>query len=392
MRIGMVGCGFVSDFYLMTLPNHPNLTLAGVTDRDQSRAKRCGTYHQVRVYESTQAMLADPSIELVVNLTNPDEHYGVSRAILEAGKNVYTEKPLAMRFDQAEELVAFAEERGLHITCAPCTVLGETAQTLWQALRRNSIGKIYLAYAELDGGLTHRLGYKHWLSPSGLPWPYKDEFEVGCTIEHAGYYVTWLTAFFGPARSVTSFAACLVENKGTDVPLDVTSPDFSVGCIEFESGIVARITTNSIVAPRDHAFRLFGENGILGVEDGWHFGAPVLLTKERTHGTSFASKVVRRLPWAKSPTPTVTETVPLVRKADYEHRYEGGTSHNIDFARGIADLAEAIEQGREPRLSARYCLHVNEIVLTLQYPERMGSPRKLKTMFTPLDPMPWALP
>jgi len=391
MRVGIVGCGFVADFYLMTLPNHRNLALAGVTDRERSRAQRCAAHHHVNVYDSTDAMLADPSVELVVNLTNPDEHYRVSRAILEAGKHVYSEKPIAMRFDQAEELVALAEERGLRIACAPCTVLGETAQTLWQAIRRGSVGKIYLAYAELDGGLTHRLAYKNWLSPSGIVWPWKDEFEVGCTIEHAGYYVTWLTAFFGPAKSVTSFAACLVEDKKTDVPLDVKSPDFSVGCIEFESGIVARIT-NSIVAPRNHAFRLFGEKGVLSVEDGWHFGEPVLLTKERTNETRFASKVLRKLPWAKSPTPTVIETLPPVRQADYKHRYDGGTSHNIDFARGIAELAEAIEQRREPRISARYCLHVNEIVLTLQYPERMGSPRKLKTTFVPMDPMPWALP
>jgi predicted dehydrogenase len=166
-------------------------------------------------------MLADPSTEMIVNLTNPDQHYAVSRAILEAGKSVYSEKPLAMTLEDAEDLVAFAEKKSLCITSAPCSVFGEAAQTVWKALRQNNIGKVYLVYGELDGGLTHRLEYKNWLSPAGLPWPYKDEFEVGCSMEHGGYYVSWLVAFFGPAISVTSFASCLVPDKKTDVPLDV---------------------------------------------------------------------------------------------------------------------------------------------------------------------------
>lgn len=85
------------------------------------------------------------------------------------------------------------------------------------------------------------------MSPSGAPWPYKDEFEVGCTLEHAGYYVTWLAAFFGPAKSVTSFAGCQIPDKGTDGPLEVLAPDFAVGCIEFACSVAARVTC-SIVA------------------------------------------------------------------------------------------------------------------------------------------------
>jgi predicted dehydrogenase len=352
MKIGIIGCGFVADFYLMTLPNYPELIIAGVTDRDKERAHRCGTYFKVPVYENTAALLADPSTELIVNLTNPDQHYLVSKAILEAGKSVYSEKPLAMKFEEAEELVRLAERRGVHITAAPCSVMSEAAQTVWKALRQNVIGKVYLVYGELDGGLTHRLEYKNWLSPSGLPFPYKDEFETGCTIEHAGYYVTWLAAFFGPAQSVTSFASCLVTDKKTDEPLDVLTPDFSVGCIEFASGTVARIT-NSIVAPRDHSFRFFGEEGILSVEDGWMYGTRIHVTKKLPPDYSLMAKMRRKLRSKPIPS-TVAEELPLVRKADYPHRYEGGTSHQMDFARGVADVARAIRGKKEPYLSARF--------------------------------------
>jgi predicted dehydrogenase len=103
----------------MTLPNYPGLIVVGVTDRNQERGHRCGAYSKVPVYKDTAAMLADPSTEMVVNLTNPDQHYVVSRAILEAGKSVYSEKPLAMTLEEAEDLVAFAEKKSLCITSAP---------------------------------------------------------------------------------------------------------------------------------------------------------------------------------------------------------------------------------------------------------------------------------
>eukprot|EP01080_Neovahlkampfia_damariscottae_P013472 gene13472-biopygen19 len=69
-------------------------------------------------------MLADPEVEIIVNLTNPHAHYATSKRILEAGKHVYSEKPLAMEIDQARELVALAEEKGLQIVSAPSSVLG----------------------------------------------------------------------------------------------------------------------------------------------------------------------------------------------------------------------------------------------------------------------------
>jgi predicted dehydrogenase len=391
MRIGIIGCGFVADFYLKTLPNYPELAVAGVTDWNRESAERLGAFYGVPVYPGTADLLADPSVGLVVNLTNPHQHYEVSRAILEAGKSVYSEKPLAMDLGQAEQLVELAEQRGLQISSAPCNVLGEAAQTVWQALRREAIGKVYLAYAELDGGLTHRMNYRHWISPSGSPWPYQDEFEVGCTVEHAGYYVTWLAAFFGPARSVTSFASCLVPGQMSEPPLEVLTPDFSVGCIEFASGVVARLT-NSIVAARNHAFQIFGDDGILTVDDGWFYGSPVRLTSRVRPRRSLAAALRSRLPGAWPPEETVTERIPLVRKADYAHRYRGGTSHQMDVARGVAELAQAIDERREPRISGRFALHVNEIVLTLQYPERMGSPRRLTTTFPAMQPMPWAMP
>ena len=83
-----------------------------------------------------------------------------------------------------------------------------------------------------------------WMNSVGTPWPAKDEFEVGCTYEHAGYFLSWLLTFFGPARRVTSFASCQIPDKGIEV--NEMAPDFTCGCIEFGNGVVARAVSRLV--------------------------------------------------------------------------------------------------------------------------------------------------
>ncbi|MGA2449618.1 MAG: Gfo/Idh/MocA family oxidoreductase [Polyangiaceae bacterium] len=381
MRLAIVGCGFVADFYAKTLTNHPELELVGVFDRDAPRSRRYAALNGVREYASLDELLRDRSTEIVVNLTNPASHYAVSKAALDAGKHVYSEKPLSTTFSEAEQLVEIAERRGLELASAPCSVLGESAQTLWKALRDKRIGTVRLAYAELDDGPIHLMGYKKWRSDSGTPWPYKDEFEVGCTLEHAGYYVTWLAAFFGPARAVTSFAALTVPDKG--VPLERQTEDFTVACIEFPEGVVARVTC-SIFGSHDHRLRVFGDLGVLSVDDCWDYGSPVRFQKRTMIGIK-----AEKYPRAAEILGLGPRKVPMIRKPSFAFRTRGG-GNRMDFARGIAEMAAAIQEKRASRMSARFGLHVNEIVLAIQNPRQMGSPRQLVTSFAPIAPTAWA--
>jgi predicted dehydrogenase len=373
VRIAIVGCGYVADYYLKTLPNYPELELAGVFDRDLERTKSFSKHHSVSAYRSLEEILEDKTVEIVLNLTNPKSHFDISLACLEANKHVYSEKPLSMDIAEAEKLVDLAEQKGLQISSAPCNLLGETAQTIWKALREEVIGKTYLVYAEMDDGLVHKMPYKYWLSESGRPWPYKDEFEVGCTLEHAGYYLTWLPAFFGRAESVTAFSSCLVKDKETEIPLDNNAPDFSVACIKFESGMVARLTCG-IIAPHDHELRIFGDRGVLGTEDSWFYSSPVYIRKIFN---------IRR----KSILSPIKQKYPLVGKKQ-KYGYRG--AQQMDFARGVAELASAIKENRPSRLSARYSLHVNEMVLAIQNALETSSTYLVKSTFDPIEPMPWA--
>ncbi len=374
MRIAIVGCGFVADYYLKTLPLHPNLELVGVMDRDPQRSENFSRYHSVPTYPSLEALLDDPQVSIVLNLTNPRSHFQVSQACLNAGKNVYSEKPLGMTLSEAKTLVDLAQSKNLYLASAPCNVLSETAQTIWKALREKVIGKVRLVYAEMDDGMVHQMAYKKWQSESGIPWPYKDEFEVGCTLEHAGYYINWLTAFFGPVKTVTAFSSCLITDKQTDVPLEINAPDFSVACLEFNSGVVARLTC-SIVAPHDHHFTIVGDEGLLRTKDCWYYRSPVYIQKRLTiRRKTFIS------PWKQK--------YPLVAKGRSKYGYKG--SQEMDFCRGVAELAEAITQKRNCRLSAQYSLHINEIVLAIQKSGNTGAPYQVTSTFEPIEPLPWA--
>lgn len=405
MRIAIVGCGYVAAHYLETLHEHSNLTLMGVTDLDKSRAEALRKRFDVPIYDSTESLLADDEVELVVNLTDPESHYEVSKASLMAGKHVYSEKPLSVDLAEAKALVALAEETGLLISSAPCSILGETAQTLWKAVQDGAVGSPRLVYAELDDNPIYLMRPEGWANSVGTPWPYLNEYETGCTLEHAGYYLTWLAAMFGPAESVTAFSSCLVPDK-TSVPLESPdTPDFSVACIMFESGVVARLTC-SIVAPYDHRIRIIGNEGVLTADECWQFRSPVRLErfsqlslnarKARSVRTSSflqrllgvagkRQKLVRRpqrAPRRKTKRPRSSIARSLLRVIKKRQLV------SMDFFRGVAEMASAIENDRRCHLPMDFVLHVNEMTLAIQDSRTTNAPYRLTTTFDPVSPLP----
>jgi predicted dehydrogenase len=369
IQVAIVGCGFIADHYVQSLRRYPMLELVGAADRDLARSRRFGAFHACHVYGSVDELLGDGRTRIILNLTNPSSHFEVSRAGLLAGKNIYSEKPLAMKLDQARELVELAAARGLRIASAPCNLLGESAQTMWKALREGKIGRVRAVYAEMDDGLLHRMPYSKWHSASGIPWPFRDEFEVGCTLEHAGYSLTLLAAFFGPARSVTAFSSVQIPDK-LDPGVDLApAPDLSVATVVFESGVVARLTC-SIIAPHDHALRIFGDGGVLFTPDVWRYDSPVFSRRWRTiRRKMFLS------PW---------------RTRHARVGEPGRTVHEDDRARGVAELAAAISEQRPCRLSAELALHVTEMSLAIQNAGPSAGAYRMTTRFDPIAPMPWS--
>ena len=387
MKIAVVGCGYVAEFYAKTLGNYSELKLVGAYDRNDLNLQSFCDRWLARRYGSLQELLDDSSIELVLNLTNPRSHYELTKRCIEAGKHVYSEKPLAMDAARARELVELAKQNNVYLASAPCSVLSETAQTVWKALREGVIGQVRLVYANFDDGMiAPKLSPWLWQNESGVPWPAKDEFEVGCTYEHAGYVLTWLAAFFGPATKVTAFASCLIRDKG--IPVDTMAPDFTVGCIEYAGGVVARVTCG-LVAPKDKSLTIIGDHGILSVANVRNDVCPVYvrsLPAER-----FRVAIERRVnKWRQllgggNEEWHIWTRYPMARKPP--PRLLGGDKP-VDFCRGPAEMVNAIREERPCRLSAELGWHITELIERLQFPQGFSSQCELVSTFDPIQPLP----
>lgn len=377
--IAIVGCGYVADSYRYCLSLHQHeLHLTGVYDRDPERLSAFAGHWGDKAYASLDALLADENCKIVVNLTDPENHEAVTRAAFAAGKHVYSEKPAAMTHGTAQALATLASEKGLLLAAAPCNFLGEAVQTAWAAVRQGAIGKVRLVYAELDDGMVHKASYETWISRSGRAWPARDEFEIGCTYEHAGYAIGPLVAMFGPVRSVTSFASLVVPDKATTPPLGHPAPDFSSGCLTFDDGVVARIT-NSIVAPYDHRFRIVGDEGTIDIAEIWDYASPITLRRANT--SRLGRYVERRWP------ALAQRSMRLCRAPELKR---GRGIPTMDFMRGVADLADAVRTGRKPGLDASLAVHVTEVTERLQHPERFAGTPNVISQVAAIAPEVWA--
>lgn len=374
MKVAIVGAGYVADNYLATLPLHPRIEIAGVWDIDAARLEAFTRHHGLRAYASMDEVLADDTVGMVVNLTNPRSHHEVSAAALDAGKHVYSEKPLTVTMEQAHDLAERAERAGVVLAGAPCNQLGEHVAHLRDTLRERAdeLGRPLLVHAEMDDGMIPTQNPGEWRSPSGAPWPAKDEFEIGATLEHAGYQIGPLVTLFGPVRAVTAFNAALLPDKIAPYGGTVVAPDLSVGMLEFDDGVVARLTC-SILAPADRSLRVVCEHGVLTLDDMWEYDTPLRHTPT---GLTFKARLARRIqrqfvqpvaPW------TIVSRKQRPGPANRVARDDGirklGLVHLMDFARGIAQVIDQIERGAPPLLDAALALHITEVTLALSSPD-----------------------
>ncbi len=402
MKVGIVGCGYVFDLYMETLHRHPDIEIVGVADRDGERVAAVCDHYGLTPYAHPAALIADASIELVVNLTSIGAHYAVTKAALEAGKHVYSEKPFATTLAETQELIDLAEARGLRVACAPSNVLGATSQTLWKAVIDGAVGDVRLVYAEFDDNPIYLMQPETWRSGTGAPWPYRHEYEMGCTWEHAGYHLSWMCAILGPVRTITAFSREILPDK-TEHPLDPAgTPDFSVACLEFESGAVGRLTC-SIAAPLDHRMRIIGNRGVLRTDTYRDYAGPVFLepflpasinarrarvVRESTLLQWLFGVGGRRIPLAPAAAPGRRGTgagedrprwSPAAALARWKRRQYG----QQDKCAGIAELVDAVAAGRPHFPSHAFTLHQTELVLAIQAAGPRSCTYETTTRFEP---------
>src|SRR5690349_19202436 len=153
LNIAVIGCGNIAKPYLTTLqPHKDKVNVRGVADIERSRAEAIARDFETKAYASPDDVLRDAEVDAIVNLTIHHAHYDVTRRFLEAGKHVYSEKPLAMTYAQAAELCDIADRKGVWLCGAPMTFMGDMQQAAIRALRDGRAGKVKLVYADMNHG------------------------------------------------------------------------------------------------------------------------------------------------------------------------------------------------------------------------------------------------
>jgi predicted dehydrogenase len=329
--IGIIGCGNISAAYLKAATVFPILDVRALADIDPTAAKARSSEFGVPAM-SVDDLLADPEIEIVVNLTVPKAHVEVGLAAVDKGKHVHSEKPLGVSLAEAKELVAAAKAKKVRLGAAPDTFLGGAHQTCRKLIDEGAIG-------------TPLAGSAFFMCPGHERWHPNPAFYYlaggGPMLDMGPYYITALVNLLGPVHRVAGITARtrperLITSEplnGTRIPVEVAT--HAAATLEFASGAVITMAMSFDVASHRHRpIEIYGATGAMSVPDPNRFGGEIEIATATDD-------------WRAVPT---------------EHAYADGNYRII----GVADMAQAIRTGRAHRTSGALALHVLEVMEAVQ--------------------------
>ncbi|MEI7846639.1 MAG: Gfo/Idh/MocA family oxidoreductase [Chloroflexota bacterium] len=355
VKTAIVGCGMISDAYLSTMINKFKiLEVVGCCDLDAAKAQEKSQKYGIKVL-SLEEILADASIEIVVNLTTPVVHYLVIKQLLEAGKHVYTEKVLSVELEHAAELVKIADQKNLYLGAAPDTFLGAAVQTARYAVESGMLGEITSCYCAFtrDGDILNR-AFPFTAKPGG-----GIGFDVGI------YSITALLSILGPVKEVSGVVQTRKPAR-PDYSLERFGESFQVQCenlmagiLQFECGTVGNILfdSNSIfILPEKPSLVLFGSLGIMYMADPNRFGGEV--------------KVILK-----------GNSEPVILQQSHAFSDE---SRGL----GVADMAWSLRMGRKNRASKEMAYHALEVLHGLVRSSQAKSNQVIQSSFEKTPPIP----
>lgn len=334
MKSAVVGCGAISDIYLTNMINRFDiLEVAACCARNPEHAARKAQQYGIKA-STYEEILADESIELIVNLTPAPAHYEIIKKALEAGKHVYTEKSMTVSLEEAAELVRLSEEKGLYLGSAPDTFLGAALQTARKAIDDGLIGEV----TSFDICANRDLDYLSGVSPF-LCMP-----GGGICYDYSVYHLTALVSLLGPVESVSALVRNLAPQRTNTFPDSPTfgqkisypneSQVFSILKMEHEITGTLSINGDSVIHDLAH-FMIYGKKGVLKLTDPNTFGGNVIF-----------------LPAQKN-----FKDHPAHQILNYGFSYE-------ENSRGLgpSEMADAIFTKRESRTNASLAIHVLDVI------------------------------
>ncbi|ONI89198.1 oxidoreductase [Saccharothrix sp. ALI-22-I] len=326
--VGVIGAGVISDTYLSNLTGFPDVRVLAVADLDPARAAAQAARHGVPRACGVAELLADPDIEVVVNLTIPAAHVEVGLAAIEAGKHVWLEKPLGLDRQSARALLDRAAERGLRVACAPDTVLGAGWQTARRAVDAGRIGEPRTALALFQ-------------TPGPESWHPAPEFLFqaggGPLLDMGPYYLTGLVHLLGPIRRVTATGSrardmrVIGSGPRAGVEFAVTVPTTVTALVEFARGGSAQVVLSFDSAlPRTGFVEVAGTLGTAVLPDPNGFDGDTAL-----------------------------------------HLFDGAETlaaegHSASRGTGVLELARSIRAGDPERASGALAYHVLDAMLAME--------------------------
>jgi predicted dehydrogenase len=350
----VIGCGKISGIYLENAAEFDDVEIVACSDLVLERAEAQAQAYGVAKACGPEELLADEEVEIVLNLTVPVVHAEVSLAALEAGKHVYTEKPLAVSLEDGRRMLEVAAERDLRIGCAPDTFLGGGLQTCRKIMDEGIIGEPVAVSALM---LSH--GPEDWHpNPDFYFQP-----GAGPMFDMGPYYLTALATLMGPVRRVAGSARITFpERTITSEPLagttiTVNTPTHIAGVMDFESGAVGTlVTTFDVWAESQARIDLYGTEGTLSLPDPNFADGPVRL-------------------WRSDAAAWID--VPLT------HTYTGNTR-----GIGLADMAQALRLGRKHRARGELGMHVLEVIHAFLDSSERGEHVAVNSTFERPEPLP----
>ncbi|HTM79030.1 MAG TPA: Gfo/Idh/MocA family oxidoreductase [Devosia sp.] len=335
--IGIVGLGNISAAYLKASKDFPILDIRAVADMNPAAAKARADEFGLKAV-ALDDIFTDPSVDIILNLTIPKAHVEVGLRAIDAGKHVYSEKPLGIVFAEAQKLIAAAKAKGLRVGSAPDTFLGGAHQTSRRIVDDGTLGQPV-------GGTAYFMcpGHERWHPNPAFYY----EAGGGPMLDMGPYYITDLVNLFGPVAKVSGFGSMVrstrtitaKERAGEVIPVHV--PTHVSGTLLFKSGATVQMTMSFDVAAHKHVpLELYGTEGTLIVPDPNFFGGQIELLKKGGE-------------WAN---------------VDTDMPYADGNYRSI----GLADMAHAIVSNRPHRANGDLALHVLEVMEAFEKSSQSG--------------------
>ncbi|RJE78963.1 Gfo/Idh/MocA family protein [Paracoccus sp. JM45] len=351
LGVGIIGCGNISTAYLTLAPMFKGYTILAVADINMANAQARGDEFGVRAH-TVDDMLAAPDIDLIINLTIPSVHVDVSRAILQAGKHVYSEKPFVLSLSEATELGELADAKGLRIGSAPDTFLGASHQLARNLIDSGAIGDVSSGTAVV---MSH--GMEDW-------HPNPDFFFLeggGPILDLGPYYISNLVQLLGPVKKVTSFTGMASPTRtiangprnGETIPVE--TPTTIHALLSFESGAIITLLASWDVWKSDHPImELYGSEGTMNIPDPNRFGGDLTITER--------------------------DGDPVVKSWDHPFAVPNFEEIYANYrGAGLADMALSITAGRPHRCNADFATHVIEVLTSILTAGETGQVMTMQT-------------